>query len=836
MAVATADYVVDSKENVKAAPASSAQSAAPGGGASTSNGAPNPANPDEPPRTSRACLACRKLKTRCDGADDPPCKRCRTGGHECIFVESKRGKRPVKKPQDPSIADKLRKVETTLSRVLESMNSGTTPDQQELEQLKADLADGLKADAEAKEKEKAKEAKLQKKNEKKRRESDATGDGQDASPSGSEEGTSSKRARLDSIASGGDMDDDDDDFYSPISSIPSLPATTNSAPALSILADASLAAEIEGRAQVTGLDANFNLSSVTQALEDGKDGRGAEQEGKAPPLLTKGIIDAETAVELFRIFFDYAYIHLPLLDPTYSTATSILGRSPFLFTVICAVASRFHKDPNLHVSCYEEAHACFVECVATGERSLESVQACMILTLWTSAPREGTGEDRPKRAWLYFGNAVRMALELGLFRPPQWVDKHLVENGSKPNPWVNLKGVATEEEQREALNRERTWLLVFVIDRNMSAVMGRPYLIHEAKPLLLPLHPMSLPFDLGVIAHQELQTIIGQVMDTFRERIYGLSTASDEMPSPIVMKLFNSRMDDWQQRWCPIPGEPIANNLLFYFHSSKLFLNTFPLHTMLRTNSAAVSDPSSVSSTISSAMSIMDLGHSYAELGVFRHCPDVNFLLLLYAAVFLLKVKASNTRFTSLVDDEAVQQRMTQCIIDCRNASAGEGHASATCAFMLRALLGSWKAMGVASAIMHDGETNTVPVMGHGFDASAFTGGVPIDPGLATPTGPPSAAPYAFISSTPFAGGGGNGGSGTRTPNPNGGTTGLGLSDPLDHFFADTNFFNSVLVSQGADGFFSWADGLGSATDNDWAGLLVGEDAQASTAALNIQS
>jgi hypothetical protein len=40
-----------------------------------------------------------------------------------------------------------------------------------------------------------------------------------------------------------------------------------------------------------------------------------------------------------------------------------------------------------------------------------------------------------------------------------------------------------------------------------------------------------------VIAHQELQSIIGQVMDTFRDRIYGLSSASDEMPSSMVMKV-----------------------------------------------------------------------------------------------------------------------------------------------------------------------------------------------------------------------------------------------------------------------------------------------------------
>lgn len=32
---------------------------------------------------------------------------------------------------------------------------------------------------------------------------------------------------------------------------------------------------------------------------------------------------------------------------------------------------------------------------------------------------------------------------------------------------------------------------------SIASVMGRPYQIQEAKPLLLPSHPMSLPFDLG---------------------------------------------------------------------------------------------------------------------------------------------------------------------------------------------------------------------------------------------------------------------------------------------------------------------------------------------------
>lgn len=39
-------------------------------------------------------------------------------------------------------------------------------------------------------------------------------------------------------------------------------------------------------------------------------------------------------------------------------------------------------------------------------------------------------------------------------------------------------------------------------------------------------------------------------MDTFRERIYGLSSASDEMPSPVVMKVrFLSHPVHVSYRW-----------------------------------------------------------------------------------------------------------------------------------------------------------------------------------------------------------------------------------------------------------------------------------------------
>jgi len=54
-----------------------------GGGAGGEGGEPEGGEvKKKSTRGSRACQVCRKLKMRCVGAEDPPCKRCRTQGHE----------------------------------------------------------------------------------------------------------------------------------------------------------------------------------------------------------------------------------------------------------------------------------------------------------------------------------------------------------------------------------------------------------------------------------------------------------------------------------------------------------------------------------------------------------------------------------------------------------------------------------------------------------------------------------------------------------------------------------------------------------------------------------
>ena len=40
------------------------------------------------PRSGRTCLACKKLKLKCEG--DPPCKRCAANSIECVFEATNR--------------------------------------------------------------------------------------------------------------------------------------------------------------------------------------------------------------------------------------------------------------------------------------------------------------------------------------------------------------------------------------------------------------------------------------------------------------------------------------------------------------------------------------------------------------------------------------------------------------------------------------------------------------------------------------------------------------------------------------------------------------------------
>lgn len=190
--------------------------------------------------------------------------------------------------------------------------------------------------------------------------------------------------------------------------------------------------------------------------------------------------DAQEAIELFDLFFDRCAIHNGLLSVEFHTPQLVASRSPFLFTCICAVASKFYtKKPELYPKIMSAAHELGVGTLRSSYKSVEVIQGFLLLSTW-SQPSLRYEEDR---SWMYSGigmllrlsfpsiadgrTAIRMGQELGLFRKREAVVPDDVDDATRL------------QFQRETLNRERTWLYTFVVDRSMAAQCGRSYTLRE---------------------------------------------------------------------------------------------------------------------------------------------------------------------------------------------------------------------------------------------------------------------------------------------------------------------------------------------------------------------
>ncbi|KAH9949980.1 hypothetical protein B0H21DRAFT_832802 [Amylocystis lapponica] len=174
-----------------------------------------------------------------------------------------------------------------------------------------------------------------------------------------------------------------------------------------------------------------------------------------PHVLRTGLLKPHEVEKLFTIYFDYMNLSCSLLDPVLYTAQKTYWRSPFLFTVICAVASRhYNLRPELYPQAMKYARLAAGTALIGGQKSVEIVEAYILLTLYP-APARRWEEDR---SWIYLGLAIRLAIDLNLHYP----------NTPHPND---------EQHAREMLNRTRVWLNCFNLDRSTGSQYGKSSII-----------------------------------------------------------------------------------------------------------------------------------------------------------------------------------------------------------------------------------------------------------------------------------------------------------------------------------------------------------------------
>ncbi|KAJ1677655.1 hypothetical protein EV182_005710, partial [Spiromyces aspiralis] len=238
----------------------------------------------------------------------------------------------------------------------------------------------------------------------------------------------------------------------------------------------------------------------------------------------------EEASRLMRLYFRYIHPIFPLLHKTYMISRSLYHESPpspILMSAIYAAASVYDRHPNgvikpamkLH---FERAMGYFNE--QFGHNSLSVIQATLILSIYSQGSMSTT-------AWNYSGIAIRKAYDIGLHRDSKrW--------SSAKNKGLPLMSKIESE------CRTRTWWGCYIVDRLISATMGRPTMIHDFT------FDTPYPNDYGTLRDESLVD---------RAPLYHLDSADFALDVNSQWKVSQERL---YRIYKPIPRVPLASEKL----------------------------------------------------------------------------------------------------------------------------------------------------------------------------------------------------------------------------------------------------------------------------------
>ncbi|KAF8920252.1 hypothetical protein CPB85DRAFT_1429060 [Mucidula mucida] len=454
---------------------------------------------------SRACQRCKNLKVKCEfKTDTDPCKRCMNGGHECLIPGKKKRRTPPKREhlmneireQAERIRDLMGQLEDANKKLRQPgamsdiSSQGSAPSPPAAFSISPSSTtyqslDGINTTSDSETNKnitdwisKAKESFA---------EFDVFLNGGAGAPQSYFEDRDAEDSPVEDDVDNLDDDDDDYEFAVVASDGEDMSGNAMKSSRVRRSSRSSVGSNLtrgsaSGRKQeVTkksamvpneavpfGLMANLSIRKTRQrgasaevedvgVANDGffaspGPGPAGARPHEMPSILARGIISTSEAEELFSMFyFDRMNLSLSLCDPILYTAQNTCARSAFMFTVICAIASRYYaKRPDLYDHLIVDAKMAAGAALIGGEKNVEMVIGYILLSLYPEPTRNW--EDQ--RGWAYLGMAIRTAMDINLHLP----------NTVKP---------LHELHERQMLNRTRVWINCFNLDRSTGSQYGK---------------------------------------------------------------------------------------------------------------------------------------------------------------------------------------------------------------------------------------------------------------------------------------------------------------------------------------------------------------------------
>ncbi|MCO5561013.1 hypothetical protein L7F22_014634 [Adiantum nelumboides] len=408
------------------------------------------------------------------------------------------------------------------------------------------------------------------------------------------------------------------------------------------------------------------------------------------PFVSTGCITAQEGVELFNLFMRRCAFQTVMLDPSYHTVDHVSQSSPFLWACIVYLAATYATArPMLRDELQPEMDWFVGWAVTSGEKKVEVVQGFLLLYFWNRPAADPTMD----RAWLYAGIGIRMATELG----------------------TGGQGIS----DAERLNRERTWLMTFLVDRSLSMGAGRPWTIRSDTTLIRDSdswcqQPQCQIWDLGISALADLLKLTSRQVDVLSSSsktwassaLGGVSNSSSvDFDCETMMRIYNDELENYRRTWeqrgffsspqqSTSPDDDIHLFTMHYvtkqatlrYNYAVLVLNSYGLqYCALNPSKSPPVQSICLPGAISASKNILKA--AIDGLGQWlAYAPHTILSLVGYGAVLLVKL----ARFTS---DAVLRQRLLTDVEEAVDfldkVALGPKHKPARLASMIRAVLSS---------------------------------------------------------------------------------------------------------------------------------------------------
>ncbi|KAI1023770.1 hypothetical protein LB504_004986 [Fusarium proliferatum] len=378
------------------------------------------------------------------------------------------------------------------------------------------------------------------------------------------------------------------------------------------------------------LEGQFSLGNILNAEEPVQRQRSRDESLEDPIEL--GLITPSLAKSLFDSFITVLNPYISQLDPYLHTFSYVRSKSAFLLSSMLAMSAKAFNHV-LYTKLYDHAQDLFSNVFRRGSKSVEVVQAILILTYWK--------EPQDTRVWTSVGYAIRICMDLG------WQKLSACSPGASTSP--------SEMERRERRNVERTWYVLFVYDRSISLQTGRPWMI-DCNEFIESIEewcddPLAIDNDQLLGAFTTLRLVTSASLPLLTTKSQQRSISHHES-APLV-SLLSSRIQRWEDKWTTklsLQQEKTCHEFLIRFYGThlRLQIHTLPLHGILvstQSNGSPYLDTIWIS--FNSALHMLRLISQHADYVSFAQ--DSVHVMTAYSAAFLAKITFS---FPNLISNE----------------------------------------------------------------------------------------------------------------------------------------------------------------------------------------